>query len=308
MEKTVKIFAPATVSNVGPGFDIAGFALEKPGDILVLKLNNNKTLRIINSSGTNIPENPEKNVAGVAVKALLDKLKSSQGFDLIFERKISPGSGIGSSAASCTAAVYGANILLETPYNPKELITFALKGEMLASGSLHADNIAPAMLGGFVFIKSYKPMEIIQIKPPEKLLCALVHPSIQINTCESRKILPEKIPMKSAIKQCGNLAGLIAGITLDDYNLIYRSLHDQFAEPFRKRFIPGYDQLKSELTEKLTGGCNISGSGPSVFFLSHIREDIIKAVEIMKNIYNNLNIEHEIYISEICAKGTRILE
>lgn len=307
MEKTVRIFAPASVSNVGPGFDLMGFALENPGDVLTLKLNNTKNLRIINNSGVSLPEDPSINVATVALQSLLKRLGTTQGFDLIFEKKINPGSGVGSSAASCNAAVYGANILLGSPFATKELIPFALEGEILASGSLHADNIAPSMVGGFVFIRSYDPLDIISLSPPEKLKCLVVHPSIEIKTSDSRKILPELIPLKTGIKQCGNLAGLITGIIKADYELLYRSLHDEFAEPYRSSLIPGYLELKQSLNSHLNGGCNISGSGPSVFFLSHIEEDIVKASGIMKNTYNKLNIKHDIYISSISREGTRAL-
>lgn len=306
--ETVRVFSPASVSNVGPGFDMMGFALEKPGDSLIVKFNNIKSLRIVNNSGVTLPEDPLKNVATVALQSLLNNLNTSQGFDLIFEKKINPGSGVGSSAASCNASVFGANILLNSPFTPKELIPFALEGEIIASGSLHADNIAPGMLGGFVFIKSYLPLEIISLCPPDKLKCVVVHPAIQIKTSESRKILPEMIRMKSAIKQCGNLAGLITGIIKADYDLIYRSLHDEFAEPYRSPLIPGYSELKKILCEKVIGGCNISGSGPSIFFLAHSEEEIQKAAVIMKNLYTRLNIEHEIYVSGLCKAGTRIAE
>ena len=306
MENSLKIFAPATVSNIGPGFDMMGFALKKPGDILVIKPNSKKSLYIYNNSGTNLPEDPSENVATVALSAMLSKLNTSQGFDLYFEEKIKPGSGVGSSAASCTAAVFGVNALLNYPFTTAELIPFALEGEKLASGCLHADNIAPAMLGGFVFVRSYDPLDIISLTPPQGLTCVVVHPEIEIKTSESRKLIPEVIPLKKAIKQCGNLAGIIAGITLCDYDLIYRSLHDEFAEPFRSPHIPGYIQLKKELLTSISCGCNISGSGPSVFALTNKLEDTEKVIAIMRKVYTNLNINHNIYVSEICASGTRI--
>jgi homoserine kinase len=307
VEKAVKIFAPATVSNVGPGFDLMGFALEKPGDVMIVGLNKTKNIRIINNSGVNIPTDPTMNVGSVALQSMLDELKSDQGFDLLFEKKINPGSGIGSSAASCSAAVFGANLLLGNPFDNNELIPFALRGEMLASGSLHADNIAPAMLGGFVFVRSYDPLDIIPLNAPPDLKCLIVHPSIELKTADCRKILPEFISMKTGVKQCGNLAGLITGLIQSDYDLIYRSIHDEFAEPHRKNLIPGYIELKELLNTNLIGKCNISGSGPSIFFLSHIEQDLIKAAEIMKNIYTKSKIEFELYESDICTQGTRAI-
>jgi len=308
MEKSVKIFAPATVSNVGPGFDIMGFALEEPGDLLVLKINPHRTLRIFNNSGINIPSDIEKNIAAVALSSLLKKLNTSQGFDLFFERKITPGSGIGSSAASCAAAVYGANVLLGNPFTSMELIPFALDGEKMSSGSLHADNIAPAMLGGFVFIRSYNPLDIISIPAPKDLRCVVIHPCIEIKTCESRSILPDKVSLPTAIIQCGNIAGLITGIFNSDYFLIYRSLNDEFAEPFRAKLIPGYIKLKELLKKDISCGCNISGSGPSVFALTHNQESVDRIMETMKSVYTELELKFKIYCSRISEKGTRVIE
>jgi len=298
---------PATVSNVGPGFDIMGFAMEDPGDVLILKTNTSGTIRIFNNSGTKIPTDPGKNIASIALKALLNKLNTSQGFDMYFENKIKPGSGIGSSAASCVAAVYGANALLGNPFTPLELIPFALEGEKMASGSLHADNVAPAMLGGFVFIRSYKPLDIIPLPAPGDLRCVVVHPCIEIKTSESRSILPVNISLKSAVSQCGNVAGLISGIISSDYYLIYRSLKDEFAEPYRAGLIPGYLKLKELLQEDISCGCNISGSGPSVFVLTHNQTTLDNVVMKMKSVYSELGIEHNIYCSGISESGAKII-
>jgi len=307
VEKSVKIFAPATVSNVGPGFDIMGFALEEPGDIMILKPNTTKSLRIFNNSGADIPADVEKNIACVALISLLKKLNTSQGFDLHFEKKIKPGSGIGSSAASCAAAVFGANVLMGNPFTPMELIPFALEGEKMASGSLHADNIAPAMLGGFVFLRSYDPLDIIPLAAPKDLRCVIIHPCIEIKTAESRNILPTHVSLRSAVNQCGNVAGLISGIINSDYYLIYRSLQDEFAEPYRAGLIPGYARLKELLKEDISCGCNISGSGPSVFALTHNRETADNIIAKMKSVYSELGIKYNIYCSGINEKGAGII-
>jgi homoserine kinase len=186
MKSPVRIFAPATISNVGPGFDLMGFALEQPGDIMTVKTNDTGLIRIFNHSGADIPTDPDKNVASVAAKALLETLDCKTGFDLIFETKINPGSGIGSSAASCTAAVFGINELLDRPFTQEELLPFAMKGEFVASGSIHADNVAPALFGGFILIRSYDPIDLIRIDSPDKLICTIAHPDIVIRTSESR--------------------------------------------------------------------------------------------------------------------------
>lgn len=305
--KEVRVFAPATVSNVGPGFDLMGFALDAPGDVLRIRENNEKSLRIINDSGVPLPLDPALNVSAVAVDALMRNAGSTQGMDIIFEKKIHPGSGIGSSAASCTAAVYGANELLGRPFSALQLIDSALKGEFIASGSLHADNIAPAMLGGFVLIRSYQPFELIQLKAPEELWCTVVHPYIEIKTAESRKLIPKNLSLSDTLAQCGNIASLIAGITTSDYGLIGRSLEDKIAEPVRKNGIPGYESLKEKLKDAGILGMNISGSGPSLFAFSQSLEIAKQASRVMLAEFEGLSIECKTYISRVSEKGTRIL-
>ncbi len=308
MSHSIRIIAPATVSNVGPGFDLMGFALGEPNDILQLHKNNSNTLRIINQSGINLPKNPKENVSSVAIQSLLDKFDIKDGFDLIFEKKIHPGSGIGSSAASCTAAVYGLNELLDNIETEDNLIQHALKGEFIASGSLHADNIAPALLGGFILIRSYKPFDIIKLKYPKKLLCTIVHPEIVIKTLDSRKLIPGNIPLSDSIAQSGNIAALVAGLNTSDYKLIGRSLDDKIAEPHRSKLIPGYDELKIRLKDCGVLGMNISGSGPSVFALSDTLEIAEKAASIMKKTFKDKNIQSKTYISGISETGTRTLD
>jgi homoserine kinase len=307
MKTSVKIFAPATISNVGPGFDLMGFALEQPGDIMIIKSNETGHLRIINNSNTNIPLDPDKNVASVAVQSLLDALGSKSGFDLVFETKINPGSGIGSSAASCTAAVVGINELLNRPFAQRELLTFAMKGEFIASGSIHADNVAPALLGGFILIRNYEPIDLIRIDAPQELICTVVHPNIEIKTSESRKLIPKDFPVKKVLEQCGNIAGLIAGLSTSDYPLIGRSLKDVIAEPVRASFIPGYAEIKTRLPETGALGGNISGSGPSIFALSDNPESARKAGALMNEVFNKFGLENKVYISKISHQGTRLI-
>lgn len=308
MEKSVKIFAPATVSNIGPGFDTMGFSLDSPGDVMIIKVNNSRSIRIFNNSSSEIPLDPEKNVASVALLSMLKNLKTKQGFDLFFEEKINPGSGIGSSAASCVAAVFGANILLDNPCSKMELIPFALDGEKLASESIHADNIAPALLGGFVVIRSYNPFDIIPINVPEHLKCIVIHPFISIKTSESRKILPKNVSLQTAVSQCGNIAGLITGLLRSDYSLIYRSIEDKFAEPYRAKLIPGYLTLKNLLNKDISCGCNISGSGPSVFILYDKEEVKNEISKIINLIYSTLGLKYKVYYSGISKMGVGIAE
>ena len=308
MSHSLRITAPATVSNVGPGFDLMGFALDEPKDILQVKRNNLNSIRIINESEANIPIDPAKNVSSVAIQSLLNKFQIKDGFDLIFEKKINPGSGIGSSASSCTAAVFGVNQLLGELETKENLIEHALAGEFIASGSLHADNIAPAMLGGFILIRSYDPIDIVKLAYPKNLVCTLVHPDLIIKTTESRKLIPNNISLQTSISQSGNIAALVAGLNTNDYALIGRSLNDYIAEPHRSKYIPGYSILKKRLKDCGVLGMNISGSGPSVFALSDNLETAKKAALVMKETFIEKDIQSTSYISGISELGTRVLD
>ncbi len=308
MKKALRVFAPATISNVGPGFDLMGFAIEEPGDIIRIEPNNSGIITIRNETACCLPDDPEKNVASVAVKAMLDDLGVERGFDLIFERKISPGSGIGSSAASCAAAVFGTNELLGRPLTTLQLIPHALKGEFIASGDIHADNIAPSLLGGFILIRDYDPIDVIRLKAPDSLFCTVVHPDIEIKTSESRRLIPPEMPLRKILRQCGNIGGLIAGITTSDFDLIGRSLEDVIAEPVRAILIPGYLELKQKLLSAGALGANISGSGPSVFAFSESRGKAEKLAAIMSESFDELKIGNKTYVSGISPQGTRRLD
>ena len=200
-KEEITVFGPATVSNVGPGFDLLGFALEAPGDEMIIRRNKSGEIVLVDESGCKLPLDPKKNVASVAAQSLLTELESSEGFDLVFKKKINPGSGVGSSAASCVAAVVGINHLLGSPFETAALIPYAMEGEQIASGSIHADNIAPALLGGFTLIRGYDPLDIKHLPYPGDMWCAVVHPQLEIKTMESRKLIPKEVSMETALQQ-----------------------------------------------------------------------------------------------------------
>lgn len=302
------VFGPATVSNVGPGFDLLGFALEAPGDELLVRGNEEGVLRIIDESGCGLPTDPGKNVATVAAASLLKELKCKEGFDLVFQKKINPGSGVGSSAASCVAAVMGVNELLGRPFETEALIPYAMEGEKLASGSVHADNIAPALLGGITLIRSYDPLDIKHIPYPDDLWTAVVHPELEIKTMESRKLIPEMIPMKTALTQAGNLASLIAGLTTSDYALISRSIVDVFAEPYRTGQLPGFQNLRDASLNAGSLGTGLSGSGPSVFSLCRGQSMAEAVGQVMQGHFSTHGTASKIYISRISQAGCRLIQ
>ena len=309
MKKSVRVFSPATVANVGSGFDILGFALEGPGDEIVVSARETPGITIVNNTDyAAIPLDPRQNTAGIAVEAYLQRIGSQQGVEIRIEKKIRPGSGIGSSSASAAGAVYGVNELLGRPLATEALVELAMQGEKAASGAAHADNVAPCLLGGFVLVRRYDPLDIIRLPTPKNLYCTIVHPQIELRTEDARRILKREITLKDATKQWGNIAGLVAGLFMEDYGLIGRSLEDVIIEPIRSLLIPGYHQAKRKAMEAGALGCSISGSGPSLFALSQDKETARKVGQHMASVFVDLQIDHEIYVSKINQAGPSILD
>ncbi|MEY3127080.1 MAG: hypothetical protein RL273_1251 [Bacteroidota bacterium] len=303
----IKIFCPATIANISCGFDVLGLCLETVGDEMIIRKSDVKGIKITKIVGEVLPLETSKNVAGVAALALLDAIDYKFGFEIEIHKNIKPGSGIGSSAASAAGAVFGINELLGKPFTRKELVEFAMKGEAIASGSEHADNVAPAILGGITLVRSSAPLDIIKIESPSELYATVIHPQIELKTSEMRAVLQPMIPLKSAILQWGNLGGLIAGFYTSDYELIGRSLHDEIVEPLRGPFIPKFDVIKKTALENGALGSGISGSGPSIFALSKGIETANRIAKAMFVVYEDMNIPFEIHVSKVNPEGVKII-
>ncbi len=304
--KKVSVLAPATVANMVCGFDILGFALEEPNDLMTVRVIREKKIEIINRDDFNLPTEATKNVAGVALLALLERINENIGFEVETTKKIKPGSGIGSSAASAAGAVVAANHLLNNRFTKTELIEFAMSGEELASGSKHADNVAPCILGGVTLVRSNEPLDVIKLDSPP-LFVTIVHPQIEVKTSDAREILKQQVLLKDAIKQWGNIAGLVAGLMKKDYELISRSLEDRIIEPTRSILIPKFDRIKTESKRAGALGGGISGSGPSIFMLSRT-EEIAQTVEsVMRQNYQSIELEFNTYVTKINSNGVSIV-
>lgn len=310
--KGVKILAPATVANLACGFDVIGLALDFPEDEIFLYKSNTKGIRINKIHGASLPTDPKKNVAFVALQFLLKKYQQKEnfqeekiGFEIELIKNIHPGSGIGSSAASAAGIVFGANILLGNPFSKKQLIRFAMEGERIASGSAHADNVAPAIMGGVTLVRSYKPLDITNLHVPKELWVSIIHPQIEIKTSDARDILKQKVLMTDAIHQWGNVGALVAGLYQEDYALISRSLEDVIVEPIRATLIPAFYELKIKCKEIGALGGGISGSGPSVFMLSQGNYIAKKVTEEMNRVYSTLKVDYKTYTSPINQKGVK---
>ena len=303
----ITLFCPATIANLSCGFDVLGLCLDNVGDEMIVRKSDRKGITITKITGADLPLETEKNVAGVAGLALLKAVNIDFGFEVEIHKKIKAGSGIGSSSASAAGAVFGINALIGNPFSRKELVEFAMQGEVLASGSAHADNVAPALLGGFTLVRGYNPLDIVRIESPSELFATVIHPQIELKTSEMRAVLQPMVSLKSAIMQWGNVGGLVAGLYTNDYELIGRSLHDDIVEPLRGKFIPHFDAVKRASMESGALGSGISGSGPSIFALSKSFETAQKVAEAMRKIYAETNIPFEIHVSKINPEGVKII-
>ena len=305
--KSVKLFTPASVANVSCGFDVLGFCLDPVGDDMIIRKSAEKGIRITKITGQDLPLDVHQNVAGVAAMALLEAHPSEYGFEIEINKRIKAGSGIGSSAASSAGAVFGINHLLGSPFTKHELINFAIQGEKLASGSAHADNVSPVLLGGFTLVRSIAPMDVIKLPTPKELVAVIIHPKIELKTSHARAILKKTVTLKSAIQQWGNLGALVSGLYSDDYDLISRSLVDEIIEPYRAMLIPEFAKLKEASMNAGALGCGISGSGPSVYALTKGFENAENVGQAMRKVMQKLGIDFEVHVSKINEEGIKIL-
>lgn len=301
--KSIRVFCPGTIANVSCGFDVLGLSLAGVGDYMTVTQTTIKGITISEILGQDLPLETTQNVAGVAGLALLEALGSDAGFDIKIDKRIKAGSGIGSSAASSAGAVWAINYLLGNPFTTKELIPFAMEGERLASGVAHADNVAPALLGGFSLVRSTDPLDVISLPSPSELYATVIHPQIEIKTADSRRILKSNLSLKDAITQWGNVGGLVAGLYREDYELIGRSLQDVVIEPVRSILIPGFNEIKVAALNAGALGGGISGSGPSVFALSKGKDKALKVADAIRLAYEPFGISFDIHISNINEKG-----
>jgi homoserine kinase len=306
-EGYIKVFCPATVANMVCGFDILGFALEEPNDIMYVRLMDEPKVIIRNLDDYGLPTEPEKNVAGVVFLDIIQQQGNQFGFEVEIRKNIKPGSGLGSSAASAAGAAVAANHLLNHPFDTNQLIQFAMLGEKLACGVKHADNITPCIMGGVTLVRSIHPLDIVRLNAPE-MYAAVVHPQIEVKTSDARQILRKEVLLKDAIRQWGNIAGLVAGLEQGNYDLISRSLEDVIIEPVRSILIPGFDEVKQKSKEAGALGGGISGSGPSLFMLSKEKSTAIEVEKAMQGVFNSLGIEYRSYVGKLSPNGVTCTE
>tara|TARA_B110000908_G_scaffold120799_1_gene141573 strand:- start:6610 stop:7533 length:924 start_codon:yes stop_codon:yes gene_type:complete len=304
----LKIFAPATVANVSCGFDSLGFAVDAIGDEMTFTKTLEKGVKITNITGAELPYNVDENAASAVIKKILLEASADFGIALTIHKGFSPGSGLGSSAASAAGAAFGINQFLTHQYSNLELTKFAMFGEEVACGSAIADNVAAAIYGGFVLVRSYEPLEVIKLPVPEDLRVVAIHPQIAIKTKDARNVLPKEIALKDAVTQWANVGGLVSGLFTNNYKLISNSLVDVIVEPFRKGLIPFFDYVKTSAVEAGALGAGISGSGPTIFALCKGDDSAKKVYKSIEATYKETGIDFEMFISKVNSQGMKIIK
>ena len=322
-DRVMTAFAPATVSNVACGFDVLGFALESPGDEVSARFISGREpvadpartapvplVRIddIAGDGGRLPRDAARNTAGVAAHALLTALGERRGVALSIRKGLPLSSGLGGSAASAAAAVVAVDALLEARTSVETLIQCALEGERLGAGSAHADNIAPALCGGFVLVRCASPPDIVHLPVPAGLTAVVVHPDLEIETARARALLGDTVSLGDAVRQWANLGALVHGLHRADFALIARALEDTIAEPRRASLVPGLAVIKRAAVDAGALGCSLSGSGPSLFALCRDRQVASAVAAAMRSaVHAEIGGDPQTYVSSIPSHGARVV-
>ena len=310
MKDRIKIFSPASIGNIGSGFDILGLCLENLGDEIELIKSDSNEVNIIKITGDNglLPKDPKLNSVSISIMSFLKENNIKIGLNIILNKKMPINSGLGSSAASAVGGLYGISCLLNKKINKRDLLKHAMYSEKITSGSSFPDNVSAVMLGGIVLARSKRPLDVINLSYPIDLYIILIYQDIHLETKLSRSVLPNKISLGIATKQWGNISGLVLGLEKKDYKLIFRSVQDFIAEPIRSKFIPNFNSIKNILKSCPDNGFGISGSGPTICAFSN--KDFEQCELIRKTMeaeFKMNGIKSKTIISEIDQNGTRVL-
>ncbi|MGE3275402.1 MAG: homoserine kinase [Vicinamibacterales bacterium] len=306
----IAAFAPATVSNVACGFDVLGFALDEPGDIVIVRPADAPGVVIdaVHGDAGRLPVDPARNTAGAAVGALLARLETTRGVGLTVHKGLPLGSGVGSSGASAVAAVVAANELLGRPAPLEVLLECAMQGERAGCGAAHPDNVAPALYGGFVLARAADPPDIVRLPVPAGLSVAVLHPHIEVSTAAARALLGTTVPLTDAVRQWANVGALVAALHQGDLALLARSLEDRVAEPRRASLVPGLRDVQRAAADAGALGCSLSGSGPSIFALTATPETAAAVGEAMRGAYGRATGgEADLWVCPVGRQGARLV-
>ncbi len=306
----IGVYAPATVSNVGCGFDVLGFALDAPGDVVTAEAGDGPGVEIaaIEGDGGRLSRDPARNTAGTAAQTLLDRLGTTRGIRLTIQKGLPLASGMGSSGASAVAAVVAVNELLGRPAPLEWLLECAMAGEVAGCGSAHPDNVAPALYGGFVLVRAPSPPDVVRLPIPEGLSCAILHPHLEVDTGMARRLVGDTVPLANAVRQWGNVGALVAGLFLGDLPLIARALEDHVVEARRAHLVPGFEVVKRAAHAAGALGCSLSGSGPAMFALCASPDRAELAGQAMREAYaRDAGLGADLWVSPVGRRGARVI-
>lgn len=305
----IKVAAPATTSNIGAGFDVFGLALKEPYDVIeARKIESGIVISEITGPGSeSIPSDPAKNSVAIAAKAVMDKCGADFGIELKIKKGIRPGSGIGSSGASAGGGAYIANVLCGGKLSEQEVVMCAAMAEDVTSGGLHADNVAPCIMGGFTIIRSYEPFEVISIPTPENLGVVLALPDVIVYTADSRKVVPQEVKIKDMIYEVGNASSLVYAMMTGDLPLIGRSVKDVIVEPARAHLIPFLKEAEACAMSHGAITSFLGGSGPCVItFFDKSTHDGNIIADAIKKLYSDNGMKCDTWVTE-CGTGCEMI-
>ncbi len=304
--RSVRVFAPATVANVGPGFDVLGLALSAPGDTVIARRAPGSGVRIaaIHGDGGVLPLDAEKNTAGIAAARVLRRAGMDTGIELEIHKGLPIGSGLGGSAASAAAAAFAVNLLVGSPLRKVELVDPCIDAEAAVSGR-HADNVAPALLGGLILVRAIDPPDLVRLPIPEGLTMAVVTPRFRLDTRASRDALPRQVPLDKMVRNAANVAALASACFSNDLALLARSLEDHVVTPARAALIPGCLEVIEAALAAGALGSSISGSGPSLFALCRSERSATGAARAMSEAFARAGLQSSWVISPADCPGAR---
>ena len=311
MSDRLRVFAPASASNLGPGFDVIGLALECPGDVVEIEAADTPGVQIVEVTGaSSLSTDPAENTAGIAATATLRRLDPvrERGVRLWVHKQMPLASGLGSSAASSVAAAVAVNHLFGETLSTRVLAGCALEGEAAASGTAHADNVAPSLLGGIVLIRSCHPLDLVSLPVPDALRIVVVCPRVEVKTADARRLVADtRFEIGQAVTNLGNLGALVSALYSGDLALLGRSVHDALVEPLRSPLVPGFVKVKAAALGAGALGCSISGSGPSVFAFAD-SVDLARAVaDAMQDAFSREGLVADQYLGPVNTRGAHRL-